>query len=585
MTWPPLETSMSNNDIIALQTHYDQWAAKRFPHPKKGDNPFEYYCIEQFARPFDLSDSQLQSGMVGGFGDGGIDAFYVFANGELIDAETEIEPKDPPEFKILIIQSKSDEGFSPVEIDKLFWFTDDLLDLGRKKADYHSNYKSELIALMRIFKDKFGIVVAEAPPLSIKYVCIIKKDVQPTADAEKSVAKVRACCKKYIAQSKFSFKFANATELWKQITSRPPKKKILRWASQPMSTPEGEIGLVHLRDYYTFIRDGDKKIAERFFDSNVRGYWKASSINKKIAETLKDSKSPEFWLLNNGITILTDKVVRSSSFLEFEVHDPQIVNGLQTSRSIFHHFETQGNKGIDERRLLVRLIKSADKSTRDEVIRSTNSQNVMPEEALRATDKIHRHLETAFLGIGLYYDRRKGHYRDEGKPVAKIVSVVDALQAIVAIVLQRPNDARGRPRDYIRDTTKYVQVFGDDRYSLTLYLKAYGLCRLVSEYLDSLDIDSIHRRNIYFYLCMYVSCELTGSSYAIPKKLEVIDLSALTRDRLDSAYKRVFKQYELVAKRSQNNGEKDYDSVGRGPNLVKAITVDLKRRLNPKKAK
>src|SRR6266700_3315961 len=115
--------------------------ASRTPQP--GVNVWEYYCIEQFARSFDLSDSQLKSGMVGQGQDGGIDALFILANGELVDSETELDANDPPEFTLLIMQVKRGEGFSPVAVDKIYWFTDDLLDLSRKKADYHSTYHGD----------------------------------------------------------------------------------------------------------------------------------------------------------------------------------------------------------------------------------------------------------------------------------------------------------------------------------------------------------------------------------------------------------------------------------------------------------
>ena len=36
------------------------WQQKRFPISPKDLNIFEYYCIEQFLRPFDLSDGQIK---------------------------------------------------------------------------------------------------------------------------------------------------------------------------------------------------------------------------------------------------------------------------------------------------------------------------------------------------------------------------------------------------------------------------------------------------------------------------------------------------------------------------------------------
>src|SRR5260221_976780 len=440
---------MGKNDVIALQNNFDSWSKNRFPIPPKDLNLWEYYCVEQFARVFDLGDSELKSGIVGAGQDGGVDAFYILANGELVDAETEIKPKQRPEFKLVIMQVKSNEGFSPVAVDKLYWFIDDLLDLSKSKSDYHSTYHTDLIALMRLFKDKFGIVVGETPPLSIECIYVIKKDVQPDADCEKARDRLLERCKVYFSHAEPKFQFANATALYMQVQTRPPNQKTLKCALQPMSTEEGEIGLVKLPDYYSFISDADGRVAERFFDSNVRGYWPHSHINKSIAETLKSEKGSEFWLLNNGITILAEKSNTTSGFLELEIHDPQIVNGLQTSRQIYAHFAGNSGKKDDARRLVVRVIKISDKPTRDAIIKCTNSQNEMPAEALRTTDAIHRQLEQAFHNKGLYYDRRKGYYREKSKPVESIISVIEVDQAMITIVLHRADDALDRPKGYL----------------------------------------------------------------------------------------------------------------------------------------
>jgi AIPR protein len=579
---------MPSNDVLALEANFQEWQKNRFPTVPKGVNIFEYYCTEQFARSFDLGDSQLKTGMVGAGGDGGVDAFYILANGELVESETELSPKDPPEFKLLIMQIKGGkDGFSPIEVDKLYWFTEDLFDLAKKKSDYHSTYNDDLITLMRLFKDKFGVVVGETPPLSIEYIYVVKNDVEHNDDCQKHADTVVTKCKQCFPHAEVKFRFINAAELWKQVQMRPHKKRTIRWASQPMAVKEGELGLVRLPDYYKFITDGDGKMAERFFDSNVRGYWPSSGINRKIGETLRNANSPEFWLLNNGITVLTEKTETTGAFLELDVHDPQIVNGLQTSRQIYNHFSTNPSAitAQDDRRVLVRIIKSGDKTVRDEVIRCTNSQNEMPEEALRATDAIHRQLEQSFHTKSLYYDRRKGYYRDQGKPVSQIVSVIDVLQAMLAVVLQRPDDARGRPRDYIKKNDPYKAVFGPNAYSLTLYLKATEICRRVSGFLENIQIENTHRRNLYFYLCMYVTCETIGTSYAVPSRIEQIDVDGISDITLQRCLSRIQKKYERLADKYKTNEGRDYDSVAKGPNLLKAVQIELKRRLNPKKKK
>jgi hypothetical protein len=580
---------MSKSAAVALEANFQFWREKRFPSPKPTDpNYFEYYCIIQFLKSFVIGDSQIKIGHVGESLDGGVDAFYAFIDGELVDSEMEPDLKADNPVRVVIMQMKESEGFSPVAVDKLYWFVDDLLDLPRKKADYHSTYRPELISLMRSFKDKFGLIIGQTPPLSIEIFYITKKDVTENADCKKSAARIEKKVKEYFEDAECTFEFINAQRLWKQVQLRRPKKKTLKW-QQVMPTPEGHIGLVTLRDYYAFLKDDDGAIAERFFDSNVRGYWKGSPINKKIGETLA-TPTTEFWLLNNGITMLAESLTPTEDYLEFEIADPQIVNGLQTSRQIFNYYRDLEKSVGKGRRVLVRVIKAADKTIRDDIIKSTNSQNKMPAESLRATDAIHRKIETLFRGHDLFYDRRNGHYKDQGEPVAKIVSLVEALQAMLSVVILRPDTARGRPRDYFKDDGLYESVFGNEDkeyepYNLNLYLKSTQILKRVEDFLEELRIEPIHRRNLIFYVAMYVVCSKLESPYAPPGQILKLDIASLTDEFLSDCYKRVHKRYEALAEKTSTEGEPDYDGLAKSPLVLKAVNTDLKRRFGKRKSK
>jgi len=577
---------MSSNEAVALEANFKSWQEKRFPTPPKDLNVFEYYCVDQFLRQFDLSDSQLKTGLLGGGKDGGVDALYMFVSGELVETETELDPKAPNQVRLLIMQMKEGEGFSPVAVDKLNFFADDLLELTRKKADYHQTYRDELIKAMRLVKDKYLGIVGENPPLSVDFYYITKRDVEPNTDCNTSAKKVLDIVKKHFPNATADVHFVNASALWKQVQARPSKTKNLKWAAQSLSTPEGQIGLVRLPDYFAFVTESNGQLAERFFDSNVRGYWKTSGINKRIASTLKAINPPEFWVLNNGITILTEKI-GTGGHLEVEVTDPQIVNGLQTSREIYNHFSAAPPSPSDNRRLLVRLITTTDTAIRDSVIRSTNSQNEMPEEALRATDPIHRQIETLFHRYSLYYDRRQGYYRDQGKPVANIISVVELVQAMLSVVLRRPDEARGRPRDYVKKDDPYASIFGKDKYDLNLYLMSVRLVRVTEDYLDTVNVETVHRRNLPYYLAMYAVCAGTGSAYAPPAQIVKLDPSTFTPDFMRDCYERVDKHYKKLAEKYKTNGERDYDALakGQGQYLLKALNSELKRRFNSPRKK
>jgi hypothetical protein len=92
--------------------------------------------------------------------------------------------------------------------------------------------------------------------------------------------------------------------------------------------------LVKLPDFRDFLEDEDGTLAERIFESNVRGFVLDSGVNDDIANSLRNpTDEPNFWLINNGVTIIAAKT--GPAHLMLTVEDPQIVNGLQTSRVIF----------------------------------------------------------------------------------------------------------------------------------------------------------------------------------------------------------------------------------------------------------
>jgi hypothetical protein len=242
-------------------------------------------------------------------------------------------------------------------------------------------------------------------------------------------------------------------------------------------------------------------------EPNVRDYQgKRNPVNAQIRETLNDkSAKEEFWWLNNGITILGEKCSISGNRLS--VTTPEIVNGLQTSHEIFAVFGV--SPWVDTRNVLVRIILPTEEQSRNRIIKATNSQTPVDTLSLRATDRIHLDIEDRLKAYGLYYDRRKGEYRRLRKAISKIVSVRQLAQACMAILLQRPNDARARPSTVLKNDTQYSVLF-DESNNRDLYAACILLDRQVDAFLSRIGLRHEVRRDIRYYVDMAVSCELTG---------------------------------------------------------------------------
>lgn len=493
---------MSQNDIVALDANYKNWKEERAIGLSLEIEPFVYYCVEQFLKPYDVSDEEILYGITDGGNDGGTDAIYFFVNGVLVREDTKIDTKsDKPRVNLVIFQIKNSGGFSPIEINKLDLFTDDLLALSTPAKQFKVKYHSKLIEIMQVFKDKYLQIVGNFPELTIDYYYISKiYEKQADTKAKDASEKLKALVKKHFSKAKANFHFVNAQGLLEQAQLRPLREKTIDWAAAPMSTKEGYVGLVKLRDYYEFIKDENGQLADRMLEANVRGFLGTVAVNNQIKQTLHNSSETNFWLLNNGITIIASN--EQPAHLKLSLIDPQIVNGLQTSRQIFDYFSTK-NPTNEERDILVRVIVTPDPTVQDAVIKATNSQTKLPDGSLRTTDPIHHRIEDLFKQADLYYDRRKGVYKDRGKPISKIVSVTELIQSVVSIILQQPDDARRRPSDYLIKDENYNDVFSADNFPLNIYLKCVQIMRKVQQFIQPLkNLERTEKLNLKFYIAM-----------------------------------------------------------------------------------
>jgi hypothetical protein len=98
-------------------------------------------------------------------------------------------------------------------------------------------------------------------------------------------------------------------------------------------------------------------------------------------------------------------------------------------------------------------------------------------------------------------------------------------------------------------------------------------------------LDIGHQRNLKFYLALYVAAAATKNVHAPPDKLLTIDTTKLDNNLLADCYQRIWKKYQELAKKFASNGEKDYDSLAKGPHLLRAVNTELKRRFTPRKKK
>ncbi len=312
-----------------------------------------------------------------------------------------------------------------------------------------------------------------------------------------------------------SSKFFGAGELWELYNKVP--SYTLRLAFQENGTSgTSHVAIVRLGDYIDFIAEDDGTLRRHIFEWNVRDYGGDIEVNREIRESVENVDAPEFWWMNNGITVVCSSAqIIGKTFI---LDDVQIVNGLQTSHTIYEVLRDKATAPqVRDKLLLVRILVTNDTLTRDAVIRATNRQTAVPVASLRATDEIQRQIESYFLANGWYYDRRKNYYRNLGKPADRIVSIPLLAQAVMAGGLSLPSDSRARPSSLLKRTEDYEKVFSTE-VPLSVYLWLAKAQRFVDNSL-SYGLHQNLRTDLRFYVTMLVVAKLYGARVYNPKQL------------------------------------------------------------------
>jgi len=556
---------VSQLDIKALEANFEGWRAERAPELTISE-AFERFAIEQVLKDADLEDDEIQSGNFGGEDDGGVDAMYFFINNALIQDETEV-PEQAMSAELAIIQAKYELGFKEDTIGKFAQFTRDLLDYSRAPEDipYLNVLAREGIAR---FRSAYAKILGSLPTLHITYHYVTKADGEPNGKVVARAAEINKFVKQTISSSVTNFQYWNCNRLLAAARTTPTKTFTLELTNK-FSTDDGAavVCLTSLRSFVAFLTDDHGDLRRSILEPNVRDYQgKSNRVNKDIRATLGSGTEEEFWWLNNGVTILATKHSLSGNKLTIE--RPEIVNGLQTSQEIFAYFKEHEGKQ-DSRNLLVRVIAPPDDQTRTRITKATNNQTPVPAVSLHASDDIHFDIEERFKLYNLYYDRRKGKYRNMRKPISQIVSIPALAKTVMAIVLQKPDDARARLQTFLGKEENYSEVFNQE-YDRELYVACALLDRQVADYLSAhQDIVLAIKRDIRYYVDMVLAARLAGA--AAPSAKQIADLHQTLTKPTDA-------QLLAVAVKQASNAYTALggtDKVAKGPDLRNMLAAEL----------
>lgn len=453
---------MAKNDVVLLDAILNSLAVPAGALPPDRGNQFERFVLDQVLKGYDLSDDEIACGWVDGWGDGGIDGFYVFVNGRpVVDLADFAWPRSDASLEVYLFTCRHRDAFKQEPLDAMLASLHELLDLGKPQEDLAGAYSAKVLGARARLDAAFRTLSLSRPRMRFHLVYASRGDAQERFDTITARGvQLEKLVLSYFSNARARFALLGASELVEMYRQAKTFSLTLTFTEHLAASQDGYVVLAPLDAYRQFVTDEQGHLRRYLFDSNVRDFLGRNRVNSDILATLRNPEAPNFWWLNNGVTILASgaNVVGK----QLQMRDIQIVNGLQTTESIFLHFlaDRDGRAEDAPRFVLIKIIVTNDERVRDQVIRATNNQTAVDAAALHATDKIQHDIEQVLNEHGLFYERRTNYFKNAGKPAASIVTPALLAAGVASLVFKNPVKS-GMKRRLAANPSVYAATFSE----------------------------------------------------------------------------------------------------------------------------
>lgn len=276
--------------------------------------------------------------------------------------------------------------------------------------------------------------------------------------------------------------------------------KIISFPPNINGVEQAYLGLIQIGEYLKLITDENGDIIQGLFYDNVRSYLGENPVNSEIKSTLENKeKYIQFPILNNGVTIVTKNLNPSGD--KYLLTDYQIVNGCQTSHVLYYSRDVVGADMV----VPVKIIHTEDPNLIADIIRSTNRQTQVLDEAFESLKAFHKSLQDYYNSIRendrIYYERRSHEYDYKASDVQKsnIISLPIQLKAFICMFLGEPHSMHRYYGELLK--ANKGRVFQPDHQLCMYYASAWTLHRIEGA-ISRHDISSQYGKYRYHLLLM-----------------------------------------------------------------------------------
>ncbi len=224
---------------------------------------------------------------------------------------------------------------------------------------------------------------------------------------------------------------------------------------------------------------------------NLRYHVAGATIDKAIKESI--ANSPElFWFKNNGLTIICDNFEISGK--QVKLKNFSIVNGGQTTYNLFKSKDlSRDNDFYLPCKIIIVKGDTEDEKNKFslEIAKATNSQKAIKNIDLKANSPEQVRFGTTMREIGIYYQTKRGEViPKEYKEDYKNTDLVDTGKLCLSAIFQLPATSRNKP-SCLYNPEYYELVFNSNQNKIgkiveqLLYMDYYFKC----DFLEKFDED------------------------------------------------------------------------------------------------
>ncbi|MDR2761159.1 MAG: AIPR family protein [Planctomycetaceae bacterium] len=254
------------------------------------------------------------------------------------------------------------------------------------------------------------------------------------------------------------------------------------------------LGTTRLLDLYEFLKNYKAKTSDldQLFEKNVRKFLGSrKKVNMKIQKTLKgedDNENPRYFgLYNNGITFVVKDIVESrdkNNDVIWTLHNPFIVNGCQTTRSIWEVFQSKLDSGgsnesqiinawkkeVEQAIVVTKIAKIGEDNNKLllAITRHTNSQNAVAEkDFISLDDNFKEWAEQMKKQYKIYLETQRGGWDSERTKRLAFnykdhANAFDLLKVFAAGWLSEAGAAFGRNAAFVPDGSIFKKIIGKE---------------------------------------------------------------------------------------------------------------------------